>query len=629
MNARRIASSAPLAILAAVIAGFLAWQLIGSSGGEPGPPKPARHALRTLGKGWTRLPSPPTVRDGMSLVWAGSELLAWGGCDAGSDDCAPVTDGFAFDPEDRTWRAIPNAPLPGSYAKGVWTGTEAIFFPQRDRGHLVGEAYQPESATWRRIATAPTAAGDSGVTVWTGSQVIVWGSGGRGNGLPTEGAAYNPSEDAWRRIPDAPIGLNLVSGMWTGSEMLVFGSLLHAGNRAITPTSVGAAYNPASDEWRKLPRSALSPQATTSAWVDHRMVSWDYGLRSQEYDPETNTWTKPLTMPLSAEECYPDSAVVRGLVFGFYCGYAALYDVKDNRWMEIHGGPLATMIYSPAYERSIKRWRFADLVPAGNVVFFLAEGITLNPRGTAQYGFPDAPHSFWAYRPDSLEIAKPENAEPEPSATRHESALRSRLSMLERRTAPGRPHRQIVIGHSALGRPIRLAGYGYGGDSTRILIFGCIHGTECAASGIQVAHGPGGCPPAHAIFVVPNLNPDGLAEGTRLNGRGVDLNRNFPAAWRPMYSRGDPEYSGPRPFSEPETRLAARLIRLHWPAGTATHWQNTRFPGTSSFVVELPPGAISAEDESRYARGIAELGQWKGTSSPPPPVVRAEARRRR
>jgi protein MpaA len=154
-----------------------------------------------------------------------------------------------------------------------------------------------------------------------------------------------------------------------------------------------------------------------------------------------------------------------------------------------------------------------------------------------------------------------------------------------------------------------------------------------------------GCPAIGAsIYVVPNLNPDGFALRTRLNGRGVDLNRNFPAGWRSIASRGSPQYSGPRPFSEPETRLAAHLIRwlrprvtiwfhqtpggpfvrawgesvplarryahlaripfrrLPWPDGTAPNWQNHRFPDASSFVVELPTSHSSAAD---YVLGSA------------------------
>jgi hypothetical protein len=48
---------------------------------------------------------------------------------------------------------------------------------------------------------------------------------------------------------------------------------------------------------------------------------------------------------------------------------------------------------------------------------------------------------------------------------------------------------------------------------------------------------------------------------------------------------------------------------LPWPAGTAPNWQNHRFPGTSSFVVELPWGAIGPAMESRLADAAVRLGR--------------------
>jgi hypothetical protein len=104
-------------------------------------------------------------------------------------------------------------------------------------------------------------------------------------------------------------------------------------------------------------------------------------------------------MPLAFNECYPDSVVVAGLVFASFCGRDALYDPSTQAWQEIHGGPLKERVRSDAYQHSITLWRFADLVPAGDVVFVAAEGITLTPQGVACYGCPGAPHSFWAYRP--------------------------------------------------------------------------------------------------------------------------------------------------------------------------------------------------------------------------------------
>jgi protein MpaA len=149
------------------------------------------------------------------------------------------------------------------------------------------------------------------------------------------------------------------------------------------------------------------------------------------------------------------------------------------------------------------------------------------------------------------------------------------------------------------------------------------------------------------LWVVHLLNPDGHRLGVRQNGRGVDLNRNFGSQWIPIGQRWDPQYSGPRPWSERETRLARGLVRrvrpdvtiwyhqpqalvrawgpsratarryarlarepyrsLRWPNGTAPNWQNHAFPGAASFVVELPAGTISDARSARHARAVRRL----------------------
>jgi hypothetical protein len=47
--------------------------------------------------------------------------------------------------------------------------------------------------------------------------------------------------------------------------------------------------------------------------------------------------------------------------------------------------------------------------------------------------------------------------------------------------------------------------------------------------------------------------------------------------------------------------------RLPWLAGTAPNWQNHRFPGTTSFVVELPPGPLPDKAAARYGGAIFQL----------------------
>jgi protein MpaA len=241
--------------------------------------------------------------------------------------------------------------------------------------------------------------------------------------------------------------------------------------------------------------------------------------------------------------------------------------------------------------------------------------------------------------------ARPHRAAP-PAGAHLPPGLRALLGLHGPRLSAG-----VRVGRSAGGRPIVAAASGNPEAAERVLVVGCIHGTECAGMAVarRVLRGPAGCPPAGAdIWTLPDIDPDGRSAGTRLNGHGVDLNRNFPAGWRPIGVPGDLEHSGPRPFSEPETRTVravvralrprltvwfhqqaralvrawgpsvpaarryARLVglpfrRMPWPAGTAPHWQNTAFPGTSSFVVELPPGPLSPAAARRHAHAIHVL----------------------
>lgn len=62
-------------------------------------------------------------------------------------------------------------------------------------------------------------------------------------------------------------------------------------------------------------------------------------------------------------------------------------------------------------------------------------------------------------------------------------------------------------------------------------------------------------------FLIPCLNVDGYSRNERVNGNGVDLNRNFPSAdWSPE-AKGPRYFPGPHPGSEPEVQAVTRLIQ--------------------------------------------------------------------
>jgi hypothetical protein len=148
---------------------------------------------------------------------------------------------------------------PSRRAGGVRTGKEASFLGPRRTKRLDGEAFDPATNAWRKIAFAPLGPRWGGVRVRTGSELFVWGGGHPGAPGPARGASFDPETDSWRRVANAPLGLNLASGMWTGNEALVFGSLLN-GRHGPTrqPRSVRLTIL-RTETWRDLSPSPLSP----------------------------------------------------------------------------------------------------------------------------------------------------------------------------------------------------------------------------------------------------------------------------------------------------------------------------------------------------------------------------------
>ena len=189
-----------------------------------------------------------------------------------------------------------------------------------------------------------------------------------------------------------------------------------------------------------------------------------------------------------------------------------------------------------------------------------------------------------------------------------------------------------LIGRSVEGRPIVLYRDTAPRPALKVLVVGNIHGDE--AAGMRITRRLiAGRPPARTdLLVVPTINPDGLAAGTRGNAHGVDLNRNFPYRWRPL---GGGEYSGPGPLSEPETRAAYHLILrekpdptiwFHQPLGlidrpNGNPFAARRFANLIGLpLVHLPgpyPGSISRWQNHTFSKStafVAELPQRVSTS---------------
>jgi predicted deacylase len=207
----------------------------------------------------------------------------------------------------------------------------------------------------------------------------------------------------------------------------------------------------------------------------------------------------------------------------------------------------------------------------------------------------------------------------------------------------------FAIGRSVEDRPIEARQLGDRSAGLKVLVVGSIHGDERQGQRIvrrlrrHYADGVKGA----AIWTVTTVNPDGVAADERRNAHGVDLNRNFAHRFDPDLDGG--YNSGPRPFSEPESRAVKRLskrvdfdlaIWYHQPwgvtlipcnstasvarsyarlsglpasrrcdgysPGSAISWQHHRFR-TTAFVAELPGRRLHNREVRRHARAVVNL----------------------
>ena len=186
---------------------------------------------------------------------------------------------------------------------------------------------------------------------------------------------------------------------------------------------------------------------------------------------------------------------------------------------------------------------------------------------------------------------------------------------------------------------------------TRLVVIGQIHGDEPGGRGVVAELMTRPAPEGVAIWLIDTANPDGAARQRRVNARGVDLNRNFPDAWR-RQGAGTRLWSGPSAGSEPETRglmgflgrvrpdavlvfhqdfavvdtthprsaragwrlarwlgLPARPVGCPGPcSGTLTGWVDSRLR-TVALTVELP-GTEQVPDVDRAADAVLSLARW-------------------
>jgi hypothetical protein len=207
---------------------------------------------------------------------------------------------------DDSWRptTLNGVPMARSSPVSIWTGTEMIVWggvhPVVLTAHDTGGRYNPETDSWTAtsMVNVPFARGYS-TAIWTGSEMIVWGGANYDSqSVLNTGGRYDPVSDTWTatNLTNAPTARFRHTAVWTGTEMIVWGGGLISPFGTVFNT--GARYNPVTDTWSPISTvNAPSPRIRHSAvWTGSEMIVWGGSAPTNpmntggRYNPLTDSW---------------------------------------------------------------------------------------------------------------------------------------------------------------------------------------------------------------------------------------------------------------------------------------------------------------------------------------------------
>lgn len=212
----------------------------------------------------------PSARYVPATIWTGSEMIIWGGITISGY----TNTGARYNPYTDTWNAtsIIDAPNPEGIKQGIWSGTELLLW----NGSGVHSKYNPSLDSWNLITLngAPNGFLPSGV--WNGQGMIVWGGSSSGVQVNT-GGLYDVSSDSWTptEIFGAPHARSGADAFWTGNNMLIWGGTYDSGGNTFALNS-GGLYNPVINTWSSTStvNAPLGEAEGVGVWTGSQMIVW-------------------------------------------------------------------------------------------------------------------------------------------------------------------------------------------------------------------------------------------------------------------------------------------------------------------------------------------------------------------
>lgn len=142
--------------------------------------------------------------------------------------------------------------------------------------------------SWSPFDRGPLSPRSEPRSVWTGEEMLIVGGTEVYAYRPLhDGAAYNPATNKWRRIADLPHTGHLRSIVWTGSGLI---TLSQAGTELLmSDANVVHRYDAASNKWSAGATGPAGLKMPYAYWTGTELIVWSEGAGAL-YNPSTDTW---------------------------------------------------------------------------------------------------------------------------------------------------------------------------------------------------------------------------------------------------------------------------------------------------------------------------------------------------
>ncbi len=223
----------------------------------------------------------PQARVAHTAVWTGAEMIVWGGLNGNA-----LGTGARYDVAADTWAATPQG-LSQRYSHGaVWTGSQMLVWGGNDYfdWHNDGRFFDPAGGWGGTTSmTDVPAFREQHTALWTGTQLVVWGGFDGGVNLSSGGVLdlSGGGGGTWSAITTAgaPAGRQKHVGVWTGSQMMVWGGCGDEScNSPSPPFADGGFWAPGPDggTWTALPEGKVTTGRinATAVWTGSLVIVW-------------------------------------------------------------------------------------------------------------------------------------------------------------------------------------------------------------------------------------------------------------------------------------------------------------------------------------------------------------------